>query len=121
MPWNSCQPQNGQFLKYFLNSVDFVDKMCNNILIRAEVKKSERIMCSKTNLQYIIVPEQPSGRKEPNMYVLQYRVHDWEKWRAINFKFQTVDEAKAALEKEPFKSMYRIAEEYTEIRYKAVK
>jgi hypothetical protein len=62
-----------------------------------------------------------AGRKDNNMYVLQYRVHSWDKWDPLSKRYPTVEEAKAELAKQPFKSMFRIAEEYTVVRYKAVK
>lgn len=63
------------------------------------------------------------GGKENNMYVLQYRVREWDKWETMLDKFPTIKEAQAELENQPIKSIFRIAEEYTVTltRYKAVK
>ncbi len=55
------------------------------------------------------------------MYVLQYRVREWDKWETMLDKFPTIEKAQAELAKQPIKSMFRIAEEYTVVRYKAVK
>lgn len=54
------------------------------------------------------------------MYVIQYRVHDWGKWSTCPKRYPTLEEAKAAYSTLLAKSMYRIAEEYTVVRYKAV-
>jgi hypothetical protein len=55
------------------------------------------------------------------MYVLQYRVHHWDTtWKAGAKRYPTYEEVKAAYDKLPFKSDYRVAEEYTVVRYKAV-
>lgn len=55
-------------------------------------------------------------------YVLQMRVHSWDtRWTTLGFTFDTLEEAKAALAWRTPKSLYRIAEAYTVIRYKAVK
>ena len=56
------------------------------------------------------------------MYVLQWRVHHWEnKWTTGRKKYPTLKEAQDAFDNLPFKSDYRIAEEYTVTRYKAVR
>lgn len=58
------------------------------------------------------------------MYVIQERVKPWsDKYETLKYlpRYSTLAEARAALEKRSFKSMCRIAEEYTVTRYKAVK
>jgi len=61
------------------------------------------------------------------MFVIQERIHAWndKKYRTLhNHRCKTVEEARAVLETRPYKSFasqYRIAEEYTVTRYKAVK
>lgn len=55
-------------------------------------------------------------------YVLQTRAHSWDtSWITLGLGFDTLEEAKTALELRTPKSLYRIAEAYTVIRYKAVK
>lgn len=55
------------------------------------------------------------------MYVLQMRVQPRKKWETVSKRFATVEEAEAALKSRPIQSIYRIAEEYTVVRYKEVK
>ena len=55
------------------------------------------------------------------MFVLQWRVKDWDKWNTCDARYKTLAEARAALNSKPCKIGYRIAEEYTVVRYKAVK
>ena len=55
-------------------------------------------------------------------YVLQMRAHSWDtSWITLGLGYDTLEEAKAALAWRAPKSLYRIAEAYTVIRYKAVK
>lgn len=56
-------------------------------------------------------------------YVLQRRKHPWlNQWEALeHLQYDTLDEARQALSRMPFRSEYRIAEPYTVTRYKAVK
>ena len=56
------------------------------------------------------------------MYVIQYlTAPEWHhKWAAESKRYPTLEEAKAAFDKLPMKSGYRIAEEYTVIRYKPI-
>lgn len=57
-------------------------------------------------------------------YVLQMKRHPWDDkhWDTLGGQhYRTVDEARAAMEQKPIKSLYRIAEAYTVIRYKVVK
>ena len=56
-------------------------------------------------------------------YVIQMKLHPWDDkhWDTLDGRhYRTVVEARAALEQKPVKSMYRIAEAYAVIRYKAV-
>ena len=55
------------------------------------------------------------------MYVHQRRFHEGDKWEVLYGQYKTLSEAQAALEKRPDKKLCRIAEEYTVVRYKAVK
>lgn len=55
------------------------------------------------------------------MYVLQFRMNKWDKWETMCTRYPTVAEAKETIKDNPFKSNYRVAEEYTVVRYKAVK
>ncbi len=55
------------------------------------------------------------------MYVLQWRAHDWDKWTTGVKRYETLKEAQKAYDDLHFKNDYRIAEEYTVIRYKAVR
>ena len=60
------------------------------------------------------------------MYVIQERVRPWvEKYEVLHNKgrFKTIEEARAVFESMPKlqQSICRIAEEYTVVRYKAVK
>lgn len=54
-------------------------------------------------------------------YVIQYRKRSWDPWEVIPGKeFFSLEEAKKAFEALPVKDGRRIAERYTQIRYKAV-
>lgn len=54
-------------------------------------------------------------------YVIQARRFYWEnKWKIVS-EHDTLEQARAAFERLPFRSDHRIAEAYTVIRYKAVK
>ena len=62
------------------------------------------------------------------MFVIQEREKPWlDKWVVLHSRgrFKTIDEARAVMEKLPgqpnFKHIYRIAEEYTVVRYKVIK
>ena len=55
------------------------------------------------------------------MYVLQFRANRWDKWETMCTRYPTIETAKEALKGNPFQSLYRVAEEYTVIRYKAVR
>ena len=58
------------------------------------------------------------------MYVIQERRRQWlDKWDKVHSfgRFKEIAEARAVIDKQPIKSMYRIAEEYTVVRYKAVR
>ena len=65
------------------------------------------------------------------MYVIQHRIHDWDKWDTYKFKrgtreegrYRTLAEARDAFAALPglLRCDARIAEEYTVVRYKAVK
>jgi hypothetical protein len=65
------------------------------------------------------------------MYVIQHRIHDWDKWDTYKFKPGTREEGRYKTLKEArnaFAAMSpllqcerRIAEEYTVVRYKAIK
>lgn len=55
-------------------------------------------------------------------YVIQSRVHNWDPWEVLpGWEYDTLEEAKAAFEALPFKTDYRIAERFIQVRYKAVK
>lgn len=56
------------------------------------------------------------------MFVIQYLTYpEWHhKWAAAPERYSTLEEAKAAFDKLPMKCGYRIAEEYTVIRYKPI-
>ena len=54
-------------------------------------------------------------------YAIQERLHYWDKKWTIYKEYETLDEAKAAFERLPSKTDYRIVEAYTVIRYKKVK
>lgn len=57
-----------------------------------------------------------------NPYVMQYRKHDWDPWDVIpGRRYDTLEEAKAVFKVLPYKDGRRIAERYTQVRYKAVK
>ena len=54
-------------------------------------------------------------------YVLQMQAHAWDtRWITLDFEFDTLEEAKAALAQRPGPG-YRVAEAYTVTRYKPVK
>jgi len=56
------------------------------------------------------------------MYVIQERWCEWDKWDTCPPRYATIKEAKGAFDKAPKLPAYRrIAEEYTVVRYKAVK
>ena len=55
-------------------------------------------------------------------YVIQSRVHNWDPWEVCPGKeFFSLEEARKAFEALPVKRGRRIAERYTQVRYKAVK
>lgn len=54
------------------------------------------------------------------MFVIQWRVHDWDRWTTGSKRYPTLKEAHMAYDKLPIKAGHRIAEEYTVTRYKAV-
>ena len=54
------------------------------------------------------------------MFVLQQRIREWDKWTTLYKRYPTYAEAEKALEQMPFRITYRIAEEYTVTRFKAV-
>lgn len=54
-------------------------------------------------------------------YVIQARRFPWEnRWETFS-EYDTLEQARAAFERLPFRSDHRIAESYTVIRYKEVK
>lgn len=58
-------------------------------------------------------------------YVIQSRVHEWDQWTTIPIKYTTPEEAVAALKEKGLApgmvpKYYRVAQAYTQIRYKAV-
>lgn len=53
-------------------------------------------------------------------YVLQTRQNQWAPWEVL-MEFDTLEEAKKAYERQVFKTFYRVAEAYVQIRYKPVK
>jgi len=59
------------------------------------------------------------------MYVIQERFKEWEKWEVLQSKgrFKTIEEARTVFYDMPKlqQSISRIAEEYTQVRYKPVK
>ena len=55
------------------------------------------------------------------MYVLQWRIHDWDKWATCPKRYPTLKEVQTAYDDLAIKYGYRIAEEYTVTRYKPVK
>lgn len=57
------------------------------------------------------------------MYVIQYLTYpEWNhKWGTTGNRYPTLKEAQSAFDSLPIKHGYRIAEEYTVTRYKAVK
>lgn len=55
------------------------------------------------------------------MYVLQRKWHDWDAWEVASKRYPTLVEAQSAYDHLLVKLMYRIAEEYTVVRYKAVR
>ncbi|MDD3020909.1 MAG: hypothetical protein PHX61_08035 [Alphaproteobacteria bacterium] len=57
------------------------------------------------------------------MFVLQYLTYpEWNhKWAAAPKRYPTLKEAQAAFDALPIKYGYRIAEEYTVVRYKPIK
>jgi len=57
------------------------------------------------------------------MYVIQHRIHDWDKWDTYSTRYKTLGEAREALAalNPLLRCNCRIAEEYTVVRYKAVK
>lgn len=55
------------------------------------------------------------------MYVLQRKWHDWDAWEVASKRYPTLTEAQEAYNRLIVKARYRIAEEYTVVRYKAVK
>lgn len=55
------------------------------------------------------------------MYVLQFRFHDYDKWQTMCTRYPTINAAEETIKENPFKSCYRVAEEYTVIRYRAAK
>lgn len=57
------------------------------------------------------------------MFVIQYLTNpSWHnKWAPTDKRFPTLAEAQAAYNALPFKPGYRIAEEYTVVRYKVIK
>ena len=67
----------------------------------------------------------PDGRRRNiKMYVIQMKPLHWqEKWVVLYGRYPTINEAKAAYEElnPPHRPDYRIMEEYTVTRYKAVK
>jgi hypothetical protein len=54
------------------------------------------------------------------MFVIQWRIHEWDKWTTRSTRYPTIGEARKAFDKLPYKTGCRIAEEYTVVRYKAV-
>lgn len=55
-------------------------------------------------------------------YVLQRRRYRWDPWEVMaGHRYDTLEEAKAALEALPIKSDCRIAESYIQVRYKEVR
>ncbi len=55
-------------------------------------------------------------------YVLQYKKYRRDNWQVVpGREYDTPEEAKAAFEALPFKTGYRIAESFIQVRYKAVK
>lgn len=56
-------------------------------------------------------------------YVLQRRKFPWSNhWDTLDYlQFDSLEEARQALSRMPFKSEHRIAESYAVIRYRAVK
>lgn len=54
------------------------------------------------------------------MYVIQYRIHEWDKWETSSRRYPTFEEAQTVFNALPIKAGHRIAEEYTVTRYKAV-
>ncbi len=55
-------------------------------------------------------------------YVIQYRQPAWsDHWRSTENQFDTLEEAKEYYDTLPFKSEWRIAEAYVQVRYKPVK
>ena len=55
-------------------------------------------------------------------YVIQSRVHNWDPWEVCHGKeFFSLEEARKAFEALPVKHGHRIAERYTQVRYKSVK
>lgn len=55
-------------------------------------------------------------------YIIQWKKADWDKWEQYGAqKYDTLEDAKRAFNQIPFKVNMRIAEEYTVVRYKAVK
>lgn len=58
---------------------------------------------------------------EKKIYILQFKPKSWEnKWINLEERYNTLQDAKAALlQRDPI--AYRIAEEYTVVRYKPIK
>jgi len=55
-------------------------------------------------------------------YVIQSQVHNWDPWEVLpGHEYDTLAEARAALEAMPIKMGYRIAESYIQVRYKPVR
>ena len=56
-------------------------------------------------------------------YVLQRRENPWSRhWETLEHRqYDSLEEARQAIEQMPFKSEYRIAEPYTVTRFRAVK
>jgi len=56
------------------------------------------------------------------MFVIQRKEHPWSKtWETESDRYPTLEEARVEYGKRLYKTEYRIMEEYTVIRYKAVK
>lgn len=55
-------------------------------------------------------------------YVLQYKKYRRDNWQVVpGREYDTLEEARAAFEALPFKTGCRIAESFSQVRYKAVK
>lgn len=53
-------------------------------------------------------------------YVIQGRRHHWENTWTVFREFDTLEEARRAYDALPFKTNYRLAEAYIQVRYKPV-